>query len=474
MRRDGDRALLLMAHGTKDPEGRRELRELEAMVQAAAAWPVALGVLEYPGELTPSLHAAADRLAALRPARVVAAPVLLLQAGHGKLDMPRELSAIRARHPAIRWTLAQPLLPHVLLRDAARERLHEVSHPTVGDHAGTRARIDDPDAILLVGRGSHDPHANSDLFKIARLFTEEGGHEIVEACFISQAPPGVPGGIDRCARLGARSVVVLPYFLHTGVLVRRIAQQASDAQARHPGVRIRVAPHLGNHINLVRLLLLRAREAFLGLRPPACLAGRDPDAPFLRLSGPRAGQETRHAHGAHGYDHEHRGAGCPTFGGGHVAADQRAPMAAAPMQYRPEGSPDWGSMWQTCCAPALDGSSPHRDTMLVPPKDAAPEHPDYRFALTKIARGIQAVSGMTAEHRAPGWIAVRCPSAEMAAWLSVAIVRERVCAIADGTVLLLPVGPWPDVTKEIEDVVTAVAKATHCWHANASGAHHDV
>jgi len=49
MRRDGDRALLLMAHGTQDPDGRHELSELEAAVQAAAAWPVALGVLENDG-----------------------------------------------------------------------------------------------------------------------------------------------------------------------------------------------------------------------------------------------------------------------------------------------------------------------------------------------------------------------------------------------------------------------------------------
>lgn len=286
-------ALLLMAHGSKDAAGQRELHALEMAVRAATSRRlVALGVLEYPGHHVPAISDAADRLIACGAQVIVAVPVLLLQAGHGKMDMPQQLAQIRARHPGVRCLLAPPLLPHPLLRAIVQERLEqcairrqyspdsdgraEVAGDTHSQHASDTA-------VLLVGRGSHDPAANADLFKIARLLSEEYGYPLVEACFISQAPPGVPEGIRRCLALGARSVAIVPYFLHTGILVQRIQAQVLETQRRHPNVPLRVAPHLGNHLYLVRLLLLRAQEARRGVRAIACFAGAEPPLRFLPI-----------------------------------------------------------------------------------------------------------------------------------------------------------------------------------------------
>ena len=306
-------ALLLMAHGSKDPAGQQELQALEMAVRAATSRRlVALGVLEYPGLRVPAISDAADRLVAGGAPVIVAVPVLLLQAGHGKMDMPQQLAQIRARYPDVRCVLAQPLLPHPLLRAVAQQRLDqcvtEQWRPPGGD---VRAEVagaihtehGTDTAVLLVGRGSHDPAANADLFKIARLFSEEYGHALVETCFISQATPGVPEGIRRCVALGARSVVVVPYFLHTGILVQRIQTQVGEMQQRHPNVPLRVAEHLGNHPYLIRLLLLRAREASLGLRAMACLAGTEPEPGFLPIVATAPGQSHQHQLPAQHHDH---------------------------------------------------------------------------------------------------------------------------------------------------------------------------
>ena len=45
--------------------------------------------------------------------------------------------------------------------------------------------------------------------------------------------------------------------------------------------------------------------------------------------------------------------------------DQCAPMAAAPMKYQPDGSVDWGNMWDSFCVLAREGGPPHRGTMLL-------------------------------------------------------------------------------------------------------------
>lgn len=305
--------LLLMAHGSKDPAGQQELRALEMAVQAATSRRlVALGVLEYPGLQVPAISDAADGLVAAGARVIVAVPVLLLQAGHGKMDMPQQFAQIRARHPGVRCVMAQPLLPHPLLRAVAQQRLEQcITEPWRPPGRDVSTEVDGAihaehgmdTAVLLVGRGSHDPAANSDLFKIARLFSEEYGHPLVETCFISQATPGVPEGIGRCVALGARSVVIVPYFLHTGILVQRIQTQVLETQQRHPNVPLHVAQHLGNHPNLIRLLLLRAREASLGLRAMACLAGAEPPPGFLPIVAKAPGQSHQHQHPAQHHDY---------------------------------------------------------------------------------------------------------------------------------------------------------------------------
>ena len=85
---------------------------------------------------------------------------------------------------------------------------------------------------------------------------------MVECAFVSLTEPSVPMGIERCARLGAQRLLVIPYFLHTGVLVKRIAQQAATAGASHPGLDISIGEPMGVHPNLVRLILERIAHAW--------------------------------------------------------------------------------------------------------------------------------------------------------------------------------------------------------------------
>jgi len=145
-------------------------------------------------------------------------------------------------------------------------------------------------------------------------------------------------------------------------------------------------------------------------------------------------------------------------------ADKRAPMAAAPFRYTPEGAVAWGEMWETFCALAQEGGPPHRGTLLQAPEQEDPDSPAYRAATAEIARGIREVSGLTAAAGDPGWLAVRCDSPTMARWLREAIAAELVAARCDGPTLFVPVGAAYTLQGEIKNVVTVVAKTTHYWH----------
>ena len=145
------------------------------------------------------------------------------------------------------------------------------------------------------------------------------------------------------------------------------------------------------------------------------------------------------------------------------SVDKRAPMASAPMKYFPDGSVDWGDMWDSFCALAREGGPPHRDTMLYGEEDADPTSENYRFAVDEIIRGVNAVSGLTATPSTTGWIAVQCPEPGMARWLSDSILEEHVQARCEGATLFVPVGASYTLKGEIKNVITAVAKTTHYW-----------
>ncbi|HWT91634.1 MAG TPA: CbiX/SirB N-terminal domain-containing protein [Solirubrobacteraceae bacterium] len=245
-------ALLLVGHGTRDADGLEEFHQLAAHVrEAAAGVPMETGFIEL---AEPLVDTAIDTLVGRGPRDVVSVPLVLLAAGHLKNDGPATLARARMRHPGVRFRMGRDLGIHPTVLDVAEDRI--------------RAAIGDDDvsetAVVLVGRGSSDPDATSDLFKIARLLADGRGLGMVEPAYVQVASPNVAEALERCRLLGARRVVVMPFLLFTGVLVPRIYKQASEWAAEHPEMDVRGAAHLGPDRRLARLVLERYREAQAG------------------------------------------------------------------------------------------------------------------------------------------------------------------------------------------------------------------
>jgi cobalt/nickel transport system ATP-binding protein len=251
----------------------------------------------------PDLDTAIDRLVAGGATSVVAVPLVLLGAGHLKSDGPAALHRGRRRHPHVRFAYGRDLGIHPLVLEVAEQRIRE----TLGE--------EDPAdwAVVTVSRGSTDPDANADLHKVARLLWDSRGTAMVEPAFVSLAPPSVPEALERCRRLGARRIAVVPYFLFTGVLVERIGAQAAAWAAEHPDVVVRVGPYLGPDPRIARLVLDRYHEADAGEARMNCdcciyrvpLPGYEHRVGAPIPSGPH--DHGDHDHGDHGHDPVHLG-----------------------------------------------------------------------------------------------------------------------------------------------------------------------
>jgi len=248
--------LLLVGHGSRSPAGVAAYWDFAGVLRAEApGLRVGCGFIEL---AAPDLDTAVDLLVAEGATRIVAVPLVLLGAGHLKNDGPAALTRARHRHPGVSFAYARDLGIHPEALAVAEDRIEVATGrwpPPTEREVG---------AVVLVSRGSSDPDANADLYKVARLLWDGGDVDLVEPAFVSLAPPSVPAALDRCLRLGAMRIAVVPYFLFTGVLVDRIREQTSTWAAAHPGTEVTGGPELGPDPRLARLVLERYREAIDG------------------------------------------------------------------------------------------------------------------------------------------------------------------------------------------------------------------
>ena len=234
-----DTAVMVCGHGSRDREAILEFERLAQGVRARLAHvDVATGYLEF---ARPTIRDGLEGLRARGAKRILAVPGMLFAASHVKNDLPWEINSFAAENPALELRFGRELAIEPKLLRAAADRIAE---------AEARAAHEVPrsDSLLLVvGRGTNDPDANSNIAKLARMLSEGMGFGWAEAAFSGVAHPFVEPALLRSLRLGFRRIIVFPYFLFTGVLVKRIYEAAEHVRAAHSEVEILKAPYLNDH-----------------------------------------------------------------------------------------------------------------------------------------------------------------------------------------------------------------------------------
>ena len=248
-------AVLLCGHGSRDHEAVEEFEAAAARLRTrlASLMPgsdFATGYLEF---ARPTIGEGLAALTARGARRIVAIPGMLFAASHVKNDLPWEMNSFMAANPGVEVRLARDLAIDAKLLAAAGARIAE---------AAPEGRADT--LLVVVGRGTNDPDANSNIAKIARMLWEGMGFGWAEAAFSGVAQPRVDAALDRAARLGFGRIVVFPYFLFTGVLVKRIYAQTDAAAARFPAIEFVKAGYLRDHPQVIAAFADRVGEIETG------------------------------------------------------------------------------------------------------------------------------------------------------------------------------------------------------------------
>jgi sirohydrochlorin ferrochelatase len=226
--------LIGVAHGSRDP---RAAATITALLNRVAARLPGVDIRSaYLGHATPSLPRV------LQTARteddVTVLPLLLTDAYHSKVDIPRLLPR------SVRY--GGTLGPDPLLLQALGRRLAQ---------AGVTPGPDT--AVVLAAAGTSDPAANAMTGRLAARWQRAAGWRAVVPAFASAASPTPAQAVAALRESGSENIVVATYLLAPGFFADRIRDTSLAAGAAA------VAPVLGDAPEVADVLV----ERFLTARP---------------------------------------------------------------------------------------------------------------------------------------------------------------------------------------------------------------
>ena len=298
--------ILLVGHGSREASGNAEILLFAERWRARHPdWRIEVGFIEFADPLLdPALNHAARN-----SGRVLVLPLILNAAGHVRQDIPSAIQRARKRHPDVQFLYA----PHLAVSDPLLRILKRFLRQAM-------LQLDVPDprttGVILLGRGSSDRLANGDVARMARWLWEIGDHERVDLAFTGVTFPRLEKVVRDQVALGMMQIVVMPYYLFTGTLIKRIGRQMENLAAQYPQVRFAHTSYFGFEPEIARMLDERVHALKQGVGAIDLDRLMRPD-PFRESEGHHH-HHHHHGHGHHqGHDHGH-GHG---HGQGHEAHD---------------------------------------------------------------------------------------------------------------------------------------------------------
>lgn len=287
------RPLLMIGHGTKDVEGRQTFIDFAKTYQDLdPSRPVLPCFLEL---TTPTILEGVEACIAQGYTDFSVLPILLFAARHNKFDVTNELDRAKEKYPQVNFHYGRHfgITPGII--ELWKERLALLDEPEHNPYSIPRSET----VLLFVGRGSSDPDANGDVYKMARMIWEGSGYATVETCFIGITHPRLEEGFRRARFYEPKRIIVLPYFLFTGVLVKKIFNVTAQQQEEYPHISMTCLPEMGIHSQLMQVLREREIETQLGEVKMNCEMCK------FRLAAIKDSGGHSHSHGHHSHDHHH-------------------------------------------------------------------------------------------------------------------------------------------------------------------------
>jgi precorrin-8X/cobalt-precorrin-8 methylmutase len=291
-------AIVVIGHGTTDPQGVNQFIELVGTLQSRD--PLRKYYASFMELAEPNMDDAIARAVRDGHQEVLCQPALLLTAGHAKNDLPARIREIAAHHHGVNLRYGSPM-----------ELSAEIVALCAQQVRAAAPGLDFSNCTLLVvGRGTSDPDANSNVSKLARMLEEGLGFSESNVCYFSTTQPRLPRGLERVASRAEGPIVVFPFILFSGVLHEMLNDELRRVQALFPAARLLRANPFGSASDFADAFLLRIQAAIDGNGELPCLLCKFRSALPGReheVGTPQPSDHHHHHHhdGACGHTHHH-------------------------------------------------------------------------------------------------------------------------------------------------------------------------
>ena len=302
--------VMVCGHGSRDEDAVSEfLNFAKKLKNQLLQYELDWGFLEF---ANPVIKSGLDSLREKDIREIMSVPVMLFAAGHAKNDIPSVLNAYQAQYPELSISYGRELGIDLKLIRAAGERVKDAIEQADGDISPEET------LLMVVGRGASDPDANSNVSKVTRMLWEGLGLGWAETAYSGVTFPLIKPGLEHASKLGYKRIVVFPYFLFTGILVKRIYQYTDMVAAEHPEIQFVKASYLNDHplvldtfserveeirngVNNMNCKLCKYREQFLGFENEV---GLRQESHHHHVEGIGTGHSHSQGH-VHSQDHDH-------------------------------------------------------------------------------------------------------------------------------------------------------------------------
>ncbi|WCC45624.1 CbiX/SirB N-terminal domain-containing protein [Tenacibaculum finnmarkense] len=181
------KGILLCGHGSRTKTGTDAFKQLVEALQARYTdYEVDYGFLEFNH---PVYEASIERMYQKGIREIYALPIILFAGSHAKNDIPYEMNTIQSYYSDLTIKMGKHLGVNSFLLELAQKRIleEESKHPV----------IDRKDVCLMVvGRGTTDTDANSDVHKLACMLGEGMGFGFTTVAYSGTAYPTVTKSLE--------------------------------------------------------------------------------------------------------------------------------------------------------------------------------------------------------------------------------------------------------------------------------------
>lgn len=205
------KAVLLVGHGSRSKISNQQFSQLAEAVAVNCHIPLfRYAFLEL---ASPSILAEVKVCVEKGAKEIIVYPLLLLTAGHAKVDIPNELAKAQKIYPTVVFRFEKPLGIQEAIIEIVEKRLAE------------KQFYENKNALVIfVGRGSHDQQQINEFEKVRFSLEKKLNSNSVQSSYLVGGHISFETAVEKAKHSSYKTIFVVPYLLFRGVLLQEMDQ----------------------------------------------------------------------------------------------------------------------------------------------------------------------------------------------------------------------------------------------------------